>query len=415
MRKIFFICLISIFSFYSLNYLSFKSIVSANTAYKLINAQIRTEISERCINNSIGFRQYNISAEFDSETRILMGELLVSGEGLITSGTNRNVNYITEFRVLNSRNEIIGTIPPSTLNNIPNNYSFSIPLLASDPYKIIAFRYQLLTQTFCNGVNEDSHEFFYEEDVTNGTFQIPCPVVNKFELTPNPAPPNGQVTLDWDVSNLFQSRFIRFSGPNLPPTDRNTQTGTLTFQAPSTPGDYDYTLEVFDVNGTKLDCLPPAKRTVTVSGGRYFWLVKRMNPLAPATPYLSPFEYYSETLAVPTPPGANPTASFVRIPASGDFEAATPETAAELEPFKTQVSDALRRMEIEDHERTPPLGLITAEKNQAIADYRKALESYRQALAAFQNAQPKSGKGLVGPGNLSHARKTSEEVSPYDN
>lgn len=415
MKNFFLIIFILIASLYNLNNLLIQNTISADTSYRLVNAQIRTEISERCIVNSIGFRQYNLNADFNPETRILTGLLSVSGEGLITPGTNRNINYITEFRILNSRNEAIGTISPNTLNNIPNNYSFSISLPSSDPFKIVAFRYQLLTQTFCNGVNEDSHEFFYEEDVTNGTFQIPCPVVNKFEVTPNPVQPGGQVTVEWDVTNLFQSRFIRFSGPNLPPTDRSTQTGTLTFQAPSTPGDYEYTLEIFDVNGTKLDCLPPAKRTLTVSGGRYFWLVKRMNPLAPATPYLSPFEYYSETLAVPTPPGTNPTTSFVRIPATGDFEAATPEAAAKLEPFKTQVFEGLYRMKVEDYQRIPPPGLITPEKNQAVADYRNALESYRQALAAFQNAQPKSGSGLVGPGNLGHARKTSEEISPYDN
>lgn len=398
-----------------LSHLPFKSYVSANSSYQLINAQIRTEISERCQTIPIGFRLYTINADFNPVSRILSGSVSVSGEGSIFSATNRNLSYVTEFRILNSRNETIGKFYPNSLNNIPHYDSFSISLPLQDPVKVIALKYQLLTQTFCDGVNEDSHEFFYEEDVTNGIFQIPCPAVNKFELTPNPTPPGGQVTLDWDVTNLFQSRFIRFSGPNLPPTDRNTQTGTLTFQAPGTPGDYEYTLEVFDVNGTKLDCLPPAKRTITVSGGRYYWLVKRMNPLAPATPYLSPFEYYSETLAVPTPPGANPTASFVRIPASGDFEAATPEAAAELAPYKTQVSTALFQMKREDDQRIPPLGLITPEKNQAIADYRKAFESYRQALAAFQNAQPKSGKGLVGPGNLGHARKTSEEISPYDN
>lgn len=387
--------------------------VQAIEEYKIVEATISGFINDRCTGKEIGGRVYTINAFFEPVSKKLTGTLRVDGSGII-AGSNQNYRLVQEFLIYGFDGNKIGSIPSTG----PNIFSIDIPFslnLISPPRFIRAVVNQTITAGVCNGVFQDTDEFTSEEDVTNGTFQIPCPVVNKFELTPNPAPPNGQVTLDWDVSNLFQSRFIRFSGPNLPPTDRNTQTGTLTFQAPSTPGDYDYTLEVFDVNGTKLDCLPPAKRTVTVSGGRYFWLVKRMNPLAPATPYLSPFEYYSETLAVPTPPGANPTASFVRIPSSGDFEAATPETAAELEPFKTQVSDALRRMEIEDHERTPPFGLITAEKNQAIADYRKALESYRQALAAFQNAQPKSGKGLVGPGNLSHARKTSEEVSPYDN
>lgn len=399
-------------------YVAFSSLyplqVKSESSYILSNAQIRTDVSERCIANLIGFRNYTLNASYNPETHILSGTVETIGEGSNLFGTNRNVTYVTEFHFLNAKKELVGRIFTDLPYHVPSTKLFSL-LLTDDPVSVKALKYQILTQTFCNGVNQDSHEFFYEDEVTNGTFQIPCPVVNKFQVTPNPVQPGGQATIEWDVSNLFQSRFIRFSGPNLPPTDRNAQTGTLTFQAPSTPGDYDYTLEVFDVNGTKLDCLPPTKRTVTVSGGRYFWLVKRMNPLAPATPYLSPFEYYSETLAAPTPPGSNPTTSFVRIPASGDFEATTPEAAAELEPFKTQVSNALRRMEIEDHERMPHLGLITAEKNQAIADYRRAFESYRQALAAFQNAQPKSGKGLVGPGNLSHARKTSEEISPYDN
>lgn len=404
-----------IFIFFSVGFFINSNLLTtqAQSSYILSNGQVRTDLAERCIINLIGYRDYSLNAVYNPETHSLSGTLSVTGEGTVI-GTNRNVTYILEFRIFNSRNEIVGTIFTNPPNDIPLNKTFSI-LLNDDPFKVKALKYQILTPTTCDGVYQDTHEFFYEEDITNGTFQIPCPAVNKFELTPNPVPPSGSLTIEWDVSNLFQSRFIRFSGPNLPPTDRNQQIGTLTFQAPSAPGDYEYTLEVFDVNGTKLDCLPPARRTLTVSGGRYFWLVKRMNPLAPATPYLSPFDYYSETLAVPTPPGTNPTASFVRIPASGDFEAATPEAAAELDPYKTQVSEAFFRMKVEDYQRIPPSGLITPEKNQAIADYRKAFESYRQALAAFQNAQPKSGKGLVGPGNLSHARKTSEEISPYDN
>lgn len=382
-------------------------------AYRVTDATILTFIYDRCTGQDIGTRTYTINAFFDPSSQKLNGTLSITGVGTI-AGANQNYLRIEGFPIYGFTGERIGVIPSAPPNFFPQEIPFSLNL-NSPPKLIKATISQIVTAGVCNGVFQDSDEFSFEGDVTNGTFQIPCPVVNKFEVTPNPVQPGGQVTVEWDVTNLFQSRFIRFSGPNLPPTDRSTQTGTLTFQAPSTPGDYEYTLEIFDVNGTKLDCLPPAKRTLTVSGGRYFWLVKRMNPLAPATPYLSPFEYYSETLAVPTPPGTNPTTSFVRIPATGDFEAATPEAAAKLESFKTQVFEGLYRMKVEDYQRIPPPGLITPEKNQAVADYRNALESYRQALAAFQNAQPKSGSGLVGPGNLGHARKTSEEISPYDN
>jgi hypothetical protein len=414
MKRFFLIKLFFIFVFI-VQAVNGKINAQINQNYSLSNGQIRTDIAERCIANLIGFRNYLVNATYSPETQNLTISIETTGIGSVI-GTNRNANYVTEFRILNSRGDNLATIATDAPNNIPSIKSFVVRL-NENPYRIKALKYQILTQTFCNGVNQDSHEFFYEEDVTNGTFQIPCPVVNKFEVTPNPVQPGGEVTIEWDVSNLFQSRYIKFAGQNVPPDKeiQYTPTGTLTFQAPDTPGNYDYTLDVFDVNNSHVDgCSFPVKRPLVVSGGRYFWLVKRINPLAPTIPYLSPFEYYSETLASPHPPGSNPTGSFVRIPETGSFEAGTPESAQTLSPFYEDAEDKLRQMKEADERRYPQIGLVTPDKNRAMAEYRNAFESYQQALNSFRNAQPKPGAGQIGPSNLVLVRKTNEEVSPYD-
>ncbi len=413
MRRIILLFLLSTMIFAGFSVQPTPRSVKAEGEYSLVNANIRTPISNRCPNESIGFREYTINGSYNSSTHLFTGNITIRGQAT-TTGTNLNFIIATSFPIYNSKGEILERISFNTPNLIPINYSFSL-ILNEDPVLIRASLYQTLTSGICNGFFQDSEEFFFEEDVTNGIFQVPCSSVNQFSLAPNKVQPNDQVTVQWNVSNLVQDRVVRISGSGLSPTDRTTPTGSLTFTAPSSPGTYEYTLQVLDHNGNAVDCPPPSRQTLTVGGGRYFWLVKRMNPLDPITPVGSPFEYYSEKLATPFPPGSNPTGSFIRVPESGDFQAPSFEEALTLSPFNEQAIQALLRMKCRDNRNYPPSGLISPDKAQAIAEYQNALESYRQALATFQNASPKPGSGLVGPGNLSHARKTSEEVSPYDN
>jgi hypothetical protein len=387
--------------------------VHADGLYKLEGATITKHILEACTRRQIGHRAYTINGTFDLTTQVLSGEIIMGGEAEITHDSQ--FFYPIDFPIYGPNGQILSIIPAPPPDLYPVTQSFNL-LLTSPPTSIKATILFQFRPPLCDGITEEEWVPYTQiEDVTNGTFQVPCSAVNQFILSPNSVQPNDPVTAQWDVTNLVQHRVVRISGPGLSPTDRTTSTGSLTFTAPNSPGTYEYTLQILDNNGNSVDCPPPSRQTLTVGGERYFWLVKRMNPLAPITPVGSPFEYYSEAFASPVPPGSNPPASFIRVPENGDFQASSFEEAVGLSPFNEQAIQALSRMKDRDNRNYPPSGLISPDKAQAVAEYQNALESYRQALATFQNATPKPGSGQVGPGNLSHARKTSEEVSPYDN
>lgn len=382
-----------------------------------VAAQFDTDVTNWCTTEKVGSRQWILSATYDPGTGVLSGFIKFTNDGEPVSGKLKQYSLVDNFEVFDVDGTLLANIP-STLPNQPSgDYPFSSVTLAKEPYlvKVSGTQYRNFGQ--CPpGPFQDDYSFPFEDLATNPYFTIPCPVINSFTISPNPVSPSANVTLSWNVSNLFIGRRIRFSGNGAPASDQTTPSGSVSFAAPSTPGNYSYTLTIYERDGsTVVGCVAPATTGLTVASTSYFWLVKRLPKEGVAYPPGAPAFYVEPDLGT-APPGSNSPDSFSRVPDTGTFTAPSFQAALTLEPYLSSRKAKEATMRFND--RTAPGGLVSPDFLRANGDYNYAFDFlYPKAQSDFNRQVPGYSGPRQGPGIPANERapKRNERVDPFEN
>lgn len=382
-----------------------------------VAAQFDTDITNWCTTEKVGSRRWIFFGFYEPGTGVLSGYIKFTNDGDTVTGKLKQYSLVDNFEVFDEDGVLLASIPSPLANHPSGDYPFSSVTLAKDPYlvKVSGTQYRNFGQ--CPpGPFQDDYSFPFEDLATNPYFTIPCPVINSFTITPNPVSPSANVTLSWNVSNLFIGRRIRFSGNGAPTGDQTTLSGSVSFAAPSATGNYTYTLTIYERDGsTVVGCLSPATTNLTVASTSYFWLVKRLPKSGVTYPPGAPPFYVEPDLGT-APPGSNSPDSFSRVPDTGTFTAPSFQEALILEPYLTSRKAKEATMRFND--RSAPGGLASPDFLRAKGDYDNARNFlFPKALSDFNRQVPGYSGPRQGPGIPSNERapKRNERVDPFEN
>ncbi len=379
------------------------------------SAEFFTDVTNWCTTEVRGTRRWKLEATYNPTDRTLSGKVVFTNTGDQASGQNKAYLYVDSFDIFDIDGNQIATLPCSLLNQPSGDYSFATITLPTDPYLVKVSGQNYRSPGICPpGPFQDDYSLPFNQLATNPYFNVPCPVITTFQITPNPVPPGGSVTADWVVENLFIGRKIRITGPGFPSGDRTDATGSQVFTAPATIGNYTYTLSIIERDGTtQVACVTPRTVTLVVGGANFFWLVKRQQIAGELYPPGSP-PFYVEPPVGTAPPGSNDSGSFRRVPETGFFQATSFSQAQTM--FITERNTA--RIQMIASDQFFPGGARSPNYLAARNDFLVGVNQlYPNAVNRFNSQNPGYAGPILGvglPENLS-TPKRNERVDPYEN